>query len=192
MSARPAINEDQVALFATTPWDSHLIHTRIWTYPANVIIGPTFFDIPAEEVFFFVIQTYITSLFYLIVSKPIFHPAYLRGGKTQDRFKWRTWCWVGQAVLAGVILIGAKLVSQKGEGLYMGLILVWATPVLLFLWYVLGVILSAFQDIEEKQEHRVSIPHWPASDQYSPTDCDSNGLPLDYRHNGTESWYLGN
>ena len=129
-------NGVQVALVATIPWDSHLIHTRIWTYPPNVIIGPTLFDIPAEEVFFFVIQTYITSLLYLIVSKPTFHPVYLRGGKAQDRFKWRTWCWVGQATLAGIILVGAKLVSQKKEGLYMGLILVWATPVLLFLWYV--------------------------------------------------------
>lgn len=186
-----ATNGAQVALVATTPWDSHLIHTRIWTYPPNVIIGPTLFDIPAEEVFFFVIQTYITSLLYLIVSKPMFHPVYLRGGKAQDRFKWRTWCWVGQAILTGIILVGAELVSQGSEGLYMGLILVWATPVLLFLWYVLLGAISMLQDAKGKQEHRVSIPYRPASDLHSPPDRASNRLPLDHRHDGIEPRYLG-
>lgn len=74
----------------------------------------------------------------------------------------------------------------------MGLILVWATPVLLFLWYVLVGNMAAFQGTEEKQEHRVSIPYWPSSYQHFPTDRASNGLSLDYRHNGIESWYLGN
>ena len=57
--------------------DSYLIRTRVWSmphtpwllfimltlpaYPPDVIIGPTLFDIPAEELFFFVIQTYIVS-----------------------------------------------------------------------------------------------------------------------------------
>lgn len=54
--------------------DSHLIRTGIWctsptfgsfiglpstAYPPDAIIGPTLFSIPAEELFFFVIQTYI-------------------------------------------------------------------------------------------------------------------------------------
>lgn len=30
-------------------------------YPSEVILGPTLFDIPIEELFFFVIQTYIVS-----------------------------------------------------------------------------------------------------------------------------------
>lgn len=30
-------------------------------YPPEAIIGPTLFSIPAEELFFFVIQTYIVS-----------------------------------------------------------------------------------------------------------------------------------
>lgn len=30
-------------------------------YPPDAIIGPTLLDIPAEELFFFVIQTYIVS-----------------------------------------------------------------------------------------------------------------------------------
>lgn len=43
-----------------------------------MIIGPTLFDIPLEEVFFFVIQTYNTSLLYLLLSKPTYQPTYLR------------------------------------------------------------------------------------------------------------------
>jgi hypothetical protein len=64
----------QVAVSATIPWDSYLIRTGIWSYPSHVVAGPTLLDIPLEEVFFFVIQTYNTTLLYLILSKPTFQP----------------------------------------------------------------------------------------------------------------------
>src|SRR5277367_896420 len=68
-----------VAVVATIPWDSYLIRRKIWTYPPSAIIGPTLFSIPAEEIFFFIVQTYSTSLLYLLLSKPVFKPAYLVG-----------------------------------------------------------------------------------------------------------------
>ena len=126
----------QIAVVSTTPWDSYLIHTRIWTYPSNAIIGPTLFRIPAEEVFFFVIQTYNTSLLYLLLSKPTFHPVYLQGQKLlDDGRRLGPAKWVGISAIVACIFAGIGLIMKNGEGLYMGLIIVWAGPFVLLLWY---------------------------------------------------------
>lgn len=99
-------------------------------------MGPTLFAIPAEEIFFFVVQTYNTSLLYLLLSKPTLHPIYLRGGAPQrDRSQLRLWRTIGQIGLLGAIVMGALMVGTNGEGMYMGLIVVWAGPFLLLLWY---------------------------------------------------------
>ncbi|KAL8929749.1 MAG: hypothetical protein Q9172_000306 [Xanthocarpia lactea] len=123
-----------IAVVSTTPWDSYLIHRRIWTYPANAIVGPTLFRIPAEEIFFFVIQTYNTSLLYLLVSKPTFHPIYLRGEKLPSGQRLRLWRWLGAIFLVVAISSGAGMIAANGRGLYLGLIIVWAGPFILMLW----------------------------------------------------------
>lgn len=33
-------------------------------YPAEAVLGPTLFSVPVEELFFFVVQTYIVSILY--------------------------------------------------------------------------------------------------------------------------------
>ena len=86
--------------------------------------------------FFFIIQTYTTSLLYLILSKPTFHPVYLQTERLRGKWislQWRKW--LGQAILLTGIGWGAKLVNDRREGFYLGLILVWAGPFVLFLWY---------------------------------------------------------
>ncbi|KAL8674109.1 MAG: hypothetical protein Q9168_001504 [Polycauliona sp. 1 TL-2023] len=124
-----------IAVVSTTPWDSYLIRRRIWTYPADAIVGPTLFSIPAEEMFFFVIQTYNTSLLYLLASKPTFHPIHLRGQKLlHDGRRLRIWRWLGTIFLALALLLGAVLVAGNGRGLYLGLIIVWAGPFIFMLW----------------------------------------------------------
>lgn len=126
----------QIAVISTTPWDSYLIHNHIWTYPSHAILGPTLFSIPAEEIFFFVVQTYNTSLLYLLLSTPTFHPVYLCGDKrlSDGRLLW-LWAPLGQGLLVATILAGLSMIVAKGEGLYMGLILAWAGPFVLLLWY---------------------------------------------------------
>ncbi|KAF5023435.1 hypothetical protein F66182_4535 [Fusarium sp. NRRL 66182] len=103
--------------------------TRIWTYPPGVVVGLTAWDIPAEELFFFVIQTFNTSLLYLLLSKPTFHPVYLGKGTAAGRV-------AGQVLFASAIAFGLLSVSHGGEGMYLGLILIWSCPFLLFLWSI--------------------------------------------------------
>ena len=91
------------------------------------------FSIPAEEVFFFVIQTYNTTLFYLILSKPIFHAAYLIS-PTEKRRGIQITHRTGQIILASCIGLGVALIRRGGEGTYLGLILAWAGPFALLLW----------------------------------------------------------
>ena len=122
----------QIAVFSTTPWDSYLIRNQVWTYPPNAIIGPTLFRIPAEEIFFFIIQTYNTSILYLIVSKPMLHSVYLSGAKEESKLRWSR-C-LGQVILLGAISGGMVMVLNRAKGFYMGLILVWAVPFILLLW----------------------------------------------------------
>ncbi|EKG11672.1 Squalene/phytoene synthase [Macrophomina phaseolina MS6] len=139
-----------IAVVSTIPWDSYLIRTRVWTYPAHVIVGPKLFDIPAEEIFFFVIQTYNTSLLYLLLSKPVFFPAYLRcegvNGEASHKkdSAWRKCQRAGQAVLALGIALSLRMVQLGGRGTYIGLIMLWAFPFLLLLWslayqFILGI-----------------------------------------------------
>ncbi|KAF1365756.1 Lycopene beta-cyclase [Lizonia empirigonia] len=136
-----------IAVTATIPWDSYLIRTGIWSYPSHVIIGPTLFDIPLEEVFFFVIQTYNTSLLYLLLSKPTYQPTYLRAATPTSPAPWKYQKWTGQLVILAIIAYGWYCVKANVTGTYTGLILVWAGPVLLGLWslayqFILGLPLS--------------------------------------------------
>ena len=131
---------------ATVPWDAYLIRCRIWTYPLNAIIGPVLFGIPYEEVFFIVIQTYTTTLIYLLLNKPVLHAVYLTNkhpdhpgdeGDPNRRSRrpvvTRTH---GQLLIVLVIVAGWAMVRDQGRATYLGLILVWAGPFALLLWWV--------------------------------------------------------
>ena len=124
-----------IAFVATVPWDSYLIRHKVWTYPPDVIIGPTLFFIPAEECFFFVIQTYNTSLLYFILSKPVFMPALIVGFK--DVKNSRSFKLTRAAGFIAILLVieqGISLLWHGGTGMYLGLILSWVGPFMLLLW----------------------------------------------------------
>ncbi|KAK6508134.1 hypothetical protein TWF506_010236 [Arthrobotrys conoides] len=155
-----------IAVTSTIPWDSYLLKNDVWDYPEDAVIGTTFWKIPVEELFFFVIQTYITSLVCILVSKSIIPTAFLptlpvtppspsieeanlrlqkKKYLVQNDYKrLRRIGLFGAIFIASLVAIGAKLVHSGGQGTYMGLILVWACPVIFFLWglshqYILSV-----------------------------------------------------
>ncbi|KAI1374916.1 Squalene/phytoene synthase-domain-containing protein [Hypoxylon crocopeplum] len=126
-----------VAFFATLPWDSYLIRHGIWTYPPGAIAGPRLFAVPAEELFFFVIQTYITSMLYILMNKPVLHAQFLTNrDDSPPKVRWLGT--LGRVLLIGCIAAGISLVAKGGEGTYLGLLLVWACPFALLTWTLSG------------------------------------------------------
>ncbi|RMY84721.1 hypothetical protein D0864_07482 [Hortaea werneckii] len=125
-----------VAVLSTIPWDSYLIRTNIWSYPPNAVLGPTIWQIPIEEVFFFVIQTYNTTLLYLLFSKPVLHSVYLvkEDKASRDGKKWQYIKFAGQALFGLAVKKGIDYIRAEGPKTYLGLILVWASPFLFMLW----------------------------------------------------------
>ncbi|KAI0532695.1 hypothetical protein GGR58DRAFT_489338 [Xylaria digitata] len=129
-----------VAFFATLPWDSYLIHRSVWTYPPDAIIGPRLFGVPVEELFFFIIQTYITTLLYILLNKPVLHAQFLTNHAESSPGTRHTRSF-GQFLLSIAIITGGILVKRGGQGTYLGLILIWACPFVLLTWIFSGYFL---------------------------------------------------
>ncbi|KAK5107738.1 hypothetical protein LTR62_000714 [Meristemomyces frigidus] len=123
-----------IAVLSTIPWDSYLIRTNIWSYPPNAVIGWKLFQIPVEEIFFFVIQTYNTSLLYLLLNKAVLHSIHLVKEKRGRQEKWKYIKLIGQLGLALAIKKGVTFIQARSKKTYLGLILVWALPFLFLLW----------------------------------------------------------
>lgn len=80
------------------------------------------------------IQTYNTTLLYLILTKPTFQPVYLRADPPSDHAHYWYRKTAGQFFLASAIVWGWLRVRENEHGTYTGLIIIWAFPVLLALW----------------------------------------------------------
>ena len=100
------------------------------------MLGPTIWQIPIEEVFFFVIQTYNTTLLYMLFSKPVLHSVYLvkEDKASKDGKKWQYIKFAGQALFGLAVKKGIDYIRAEGPKTYLGLILVWAAPFLFMLW----------------------------------------------------------
>ncbi|PYH44064.1 terpenoid synthase [Aspergillus saccharolyticus JOP 1030-1] len=121
-----------LAVTCTIPWDSYLIRHHIWSYPADATLNCTLFAIPAEEVAFFVLQTYITALLYCICSKPLVQPMYLRS----DSPRWTRD--LGGGLISAMFVVGLACFVTGGRSTYLGLILIWALPVVLLQWMLVA------------------------------------------------------
>lgn len=112
-----------LALAYTTPWDAELIRRGVWGYGPERVIG-TIGVIPVEEYMFFLLQPLLAGLwFYRLVPPGLADAPPPRAG-----FRWG-----GAAVYAALAIFGVLLL-QRREGTYMGMILVWAAPVLAAQW----------------------------------------------------------
>ena len=115
-----------------------MIRTGVWTYPPDGILGITLLAIPAEELFFFVIQTYITSLLYVLINKPTLYMTHLiddtdttQQGTRRLILRKR----IGQGFFLSFTLSSYYFYSLPWRrGTYLALICGWAGPVLLALW----------------------------------------------------------
>lgn len=115
-----------LAVAYTAPWDSYLVRTGVWGYGADRVHW-TILSVPVEEYAFMLLQVLITSLFLLHLERWLPSSPSHRG---------RTVAAAGAGVWLCASILGALLIGREATR-YLGLILVWASPVLAAQW-VLG------------------------------------------------------
>lgn len=145
-----------IAFLYTTPWDNYLVWRGIWWYGEDRVVG-TIGYVPIEEYMFFILQPILTGLFTLhvlarregAVAEAVGRGA--RRGVSGDA-KLRTIPGLrlepAPAHPTRVRILGALpwlLLTAVGvgllfttPGLYMGLILAWAPPVVAAMWLYMG------------------------------------------------------
>jgi lycopene beta-cyclase len=118
-----------VAFVYTTPWDNYLIWRDVWHYGRDRVLGTVGY-VPVEEYLFFVLQPILTGLWlYRLLSQT-------EESSTEEPRKTNAHSGsnlVGAIVWAGLSLVGVWLL-QRDFGVYLGLILVWAGPILALQW----------------------------------------------------------
>lgn len=109
-----------IALVYTTPWDNYLVRSGVWSYGEDRVLG-TIGYVPIEEYLFFVLQPLLTGLWlYGLLPGTVAEP-------------WRRARSAGTAAYTAMAVFGAFLLTRP-DGTYLGLILVWAAPVLALQW----------------------------------------------------------
>lgn len=120
------------ALFYTTPWDNHIISHGAWSYPAGRATSAPIGFIPLEEYAFFIIQTAITGIFVLLVTK---HLPASSSQKRNPSFLVKN---VPLLLAVAATLWGWTSAIPATKTFYLGSILWWVMPVLCFQWWLAG------------------------------------------------------
>jgi lycopene beta-cyclase len=125
-----------IALIYTTPWDNYLVYRGVWWYGADRVMG-TIGYVPVEEYLFFVLQPLLTGAWtyhVLMRTKRTPEPATPAERASASTLE-------GLAAPGIVGATGYWLLAAAGlfalttrSGLYLGLILAWAGPVLALQW----------------------------------------------------------
>jgi len=118
-----------IAFTYTFAWDAYLIERGVWWYGDGVVAGRVQ-GIPLGELSFFLLQTALTGL-WLYVLDPSPDPS--RPAAVRSRP-------VGLLALAVAEAAGLALFYTTA-GYYLGYILLWACPVLGFLWVLGGPVI---------------------------------------------------
>ncbi len=113
-----------IAFAYTIPWDNYLVWKQVWGYGAERVLATVGY-VPVEEYLFFLLQSVLTGLwlYFLIGKAPLTSP---REAHVQARIN-GSYLYLALAI-AGVLCLAAE------QTLYLGLILVWAGPMLLVQW----------------------------------------------------------
>lgn len=113
-----------VAFAYTTPWDIYLIRTGVWGYGEARVVGSVG-GVPLEEYLFFLLQPLLTGLWlYRLILRDGLPP---RGPRNLSPRLAGALFWLAMGC------VGAFSLRWDG-GRYLGLILVWACPVLALQW----------------------------------------------------------
>lgn len=137
--ARPFINRSEVfkisfisiiAFLYTTPWDNYVIYCDTWKYSSDRVVAVIGYA-PIEEYMFFIIQTVLTSLWALLCvrwSTPCLNFNY-------DKRSYQLIRWVPITIFTMAMIVGYKLAIPGQGTFYIGCILCWVFPAIIFMWY---------------------------------------------------------
>lgn len=115
-----------LALLYTTPWDNYLIWQGVWHYGIDCVVGTIGF-VPIEEYLFFILQPLLTGLWLYWLLGRLPEPVGQEHYRIVRSF--------GTVFLVVLSLTGA-LMLRWNHTTYLGLILVWAGPILALQWVV--------------------------------------------------------
>jgi lycopene beta-cyclase len=141
-----------VAFVYTFPWDHHLVARGVWGYPPGRVLA-TLGVVPVEEAAFFVVQTLATGLVALALARRGLGAAVRTDARPHPSADARPHAstdalpqpsalrpaqagWARAVPAAGALATAAVglLLLPTDPGTYLGLILVWAAPVLALQW----------------------------------------------------------
>lgn len=179
-----------IAFTYTTPWDNYLVAHGIWWYGEDRVLA-TIGYVPIEEYLFFILQPVLTGLFlyqYLArYTPPDIHTADNNEAANVPSGPGR----IMLGVSAFLSLAGFGILYFDWEpGLYMGLILAWASPMLVIMWGYDGKHLWRLRKalaigigiptvyLWLADWSAITLGIWTISDQYT-LGIDPFGLPIE-------------
>jgi lycopene beta-cyclase len=131
-----------IALLYTTPWDNYLVYRGIWWYGTDRVLG-TIGYVPVEEYLFFVLQPLLTGAWtYAMFMRAPAAAATAARAQLQASVPItsvhvllpRCGARALGVTFYLLVLAGGALALTYESGLYLGLILVWAAPILAAQW----------------------------------------------------------
>lgn len=134
-----------IALAWTTPWDNFLVYRGVWWYGADRVLA-TIGYVPVEEYLFFILQPLLTGAWTYLLLTRVPGAAHVGPGAAHvgrahavppDGPLPHSPRAVGVGVYA-LLTAGGVLALTFTQGLYLGLILAWAAPVLLAQWWFMA------------------------------------------------------
>lgn len=130
-----------LAVTYTLPWDSYIIKNKAWGYPDWSVLC-TLFDVPVEEIFFFIIQTFLTTYIYTLFTVPIIPALYILPGPNDLEYSspiiWKLMRW-GPSITFSVLSVISWFWCQPADNLfYLTATGFWALPICAALWGLAG------------------------------------------------------
>lgn len=117
-----------VAVAYTTVWDNYLVASGVWSYDPRLVTGVTLGYVPVEEYTFFVLQSLLTGSWFQYLAKRVpASSAPFNPGQTLP-YRLAAVGALGVVWAAGV----RRLMESPGRNDYLGLILGWALPPIMF------------------------------------------------------------
>lgn len=130
-----------LAVIYTLPWDSYIIRNKAWGYPDWSVLY-ALFEVPIEEIFFFVIQTFLTNYLYTLFTIPIIPALYIFPSPNDLEHRspivWKFLRWGPTVALSGLSVISWNLCRPGHHLFYLTATAFWASPICAMLWALGG------------------------------------------------------